>query len=107
MNKTITIVIPASVQTQARELTGRPIYETTEEEVEGEMVQTQTQVGVEPSGLFVVQYSNDGENATHYVSSGNFLDEELNILLNADIEKTVYVGENPQDYLASLGLATI
>lgn len=86
---TITILIPKESQALAQELTGT---------VDEEGNETLT-----PSGLFTTPLTN-GEEVTHYVSSGNFLEGELNILLNSDCPRVVHFG-NPEDIFNQLGLS--
>lgn len=88
---TITMLIPKEAQALAQELTG-----TTSIDEEGNETVT-------PSGLFTTALTN-GEEITHYVSSGDFLESELNILLNADCPRVVHFG-NPQDIFDQLGLS--
>ena len=88
---TITILIPKESQALAQELTG-----TTTVDEEGNETLT-------PSELFTTPLTN-GEEVTHYVSSGNFLEGELNILLNADCPRVVHFG-NPEDIFNQLGLS--
>jgi hypothetical protein len=84
---TITILIPKESQALAQELTGTVDEEGT----------------VTPSGLFTTPLTN-GEEVTHYASSGNFLESELNTLLNADCPRVVHFG-NPEDIFNQLGLS--
>ncbi len=84
---TITILIPKESQALAQELTG-----TIDEE--GNNV---------PSELFTTPLTN-GEEVTHYVSSGNFLEGELNVLLNSECPRVVHFG-NPEDIFNQLGLS--
>jgi len=63
---------------------------------------------VTPSNHFTTGLSADGsEPATHYIASGFFNDEELNVLLNSDIDWKVRFGKEPSVFIEEDGLKIV
>ena len=63
---------------------------------------------VTPSNHFATGLSADGlEPATHYIASGFFNDEELNVLLNSDIEWKVRFGKESSEFIEEEGLKMV
>ena len=50
---------------------------------------------------------NGSEPATHYIASGFFNDEELNVLLNSDIDWKIRFGKEPSIFIEEEGLKMI
>ena len=93
----IVIIVPENARQYAKELTG--VTETVTDEL-GNIT-----VSVTPSGLFDAELKDVNDNK-YYISSGFFLESELNALLNSNCEYFVHFGE-ANDALELKGLSRV